>query len=877
MFMIESDFENMEKTKLEILNCYKYMMSEKETQITLAGEPVPLRDGYIYDRATHKEVDGRKPEEPVRQEYEKILNEDYDYHFDQMEIEVFIQRGSKGKPKNDKDRADIVVYRTGDKTKRDQNSDIFGIVETKRPTREEGIRQLMSYMSASSCDWGVWTNGAEIEYLYKNPRTGEIKRNFVFQIPSRGQTWEDIGRISKDKLIPASNLKAVFRRMLNTLYTNTNISRREKLGNEMIRLIFCKIWDERYYRNKPPKFKIGFDEKPKDVAKNVKELFDDVKSELSGDGVFDKNEEITLEDKSIAYVVGELERYSLHDTDKDVVGDAFEVFAESKLVGEKGEFFTPREVVKTAVKLVKPQPDQKILDPACGSGGFLIYSLENVWNEMENDRKYKGSPNLDKLKEEMAQRTFFGIDKEPDLVKIAKAYMAIVGDGRGGIVQQNTLHKPEEYEPRPKQLFVQGENKFKKFDAILTNPPFGSKIKVLKEESGQFDLGHIWKYDATKGWIKTDKVKPTEPQALFVERCLEMLKDGGTLAIVLPETYFHAPKVRYVLNYIRKGNNIKAVVDLPHNTFRPHCNAKTLLLIMEKGKPQQHKIVMAVAEEMGHDHRGEPIYRYDETTHRFTDVIWNDLEPIRKELDDPNNSKNQYVFTVDAKNIKRDIYVPRYYWEKKIKSIEAEAKKFNLEFVSVKKLVDDGIIQKFRGHGAPPSEFKGRGEVPYVRAADIVGWDLYKNPTAMVPTEIYKQIKGNGIDLHAKDIVFVKEGSYRVGTVAMVSKYDTGVLLNHHSIVFRVIKEDNEYGIDSFYLLYLFSHRLTQQQLFNKVMIDTTLPNIGNRWEELRLPISKDKKERERIKQQVRQVFEDRWKAQEKVAEIKREFGEFTM
>ncbi len=846
-------------------------------QANLSGKAVPPKEGYRFDIATGKPVDYRKPEEPVRQDYEKILKDDYDYDFDQMDIEVFIQRGSKTVPKNSSDRSDIVIYKTTDKNKRDQNQDILGIVETKRPHREDGIRQLQSYMSASSAQWGVWTNGDDIEYLYKDPQTGEVRRDFVFQIPSKGQTWEDIGRITKEKLIPASNLRLIFKRILNTLYANTNISRREKLGNEMIKLIFCKIWDERYFQDKPPKFKIGFAESPEEVAKNIKQLFEDVKAELSEDGVFDKNDEIKLEDRSIAIVVGELERYGLHKTDKDVVGDAFEIFAESKLVGEKGEFFTPREIVKTAVKLVDPKPGQKILDPACGSGGFLIYSLEHIWKQMEDDKKYRGSPNLDKLKKEIAEKTFFGIDKEPDLVKISKAYMAIVGDGRGGIVAQNTLHEPKDFDPKPKEIFVQNDNAFKRFNVILTNPPFGSKIKVLKEEAKHFDLGHVWKFIPEAGWNRTDKVKATEPQTLFVERCLQMLDDKGILAIVLPETYFHAPKVRYVLNYIKERGNIRAIIDLPHNTFRPHNNAKTILMVYEKGMAQQQEIVFGVAEEMGHNHRGEVIYRYDSERQNFTRVVWDDTEIIRKELDNPRDPTNKYVFTVKAEEIRNDMYVPRYYWKKRIERLEAEAKSQNVSLVPVSELIEKEIIKKYRGHGAPPSEFKGRGEIPYVRAADIVSWELYKNPTAMVPIEIYKKIKGHGVNLKVGDIVFVKEGSYRVGSVAIVSRYDTEILLNHHSIVFRVVKEENEYNITPFYLLYLFSHQLTQKQLFNKVMVDTTLPNIGNRWMELKLPISNSEEERKNISSRIEQLFEKRWAAQGEISKLKEDFGEFTM
>ena len=249
-----------------------------------------LREGYILDFATKKHVDFRKPEEKVRQEYEKILYEDYDYKFGQIDIEVSIQRGEKNSKKNKSEKADIVIYRTEDKNKRKQNEDILGIIETKRPNRKEGIKQLMSYMSATSCFWGVWTNGDEIEYIIRNVKTGVIKREYIFNIPKRGESLEDLGKISKDKLRPVKNLKPIFKRILKTLYSNTNISRKEKLGSEMIRLIFCKIWDEKYNLSALPEFRVIPEENPDKLRRRIRKLFDEVKQELSDDGVFDKHE-----------------------------------------------------------------------------------------------------------------------------------------------------------------------------------------------------------------------------------------------------------------------------------------------------------------------------------------------------------------------------------------------------------------------------------------------------------------------------------------------------------------------------------------------------------------------------------------------------------
>jgi type I restriction enzyme M protein len=845
-----------------------------------------LKEGYINDFATNKAVDYRKPEEKVRQEYEKILYDDYFYDKGQLDIEVSIQMGSSTK------KADIVIYKNSS-TDRSQYSDILGIIEVKQKSRKDGLEQLTSYMQATSSEFGVWTNGEEIEYLYKNSK-GEVKKDFLFNIPKKGETIQEIGNITKDKLQPVRNLKPVFRRILNTLYSNTNISRKEKLGSEMIKLIFCKIIDEKYELNSLPSFRVSIDEmeainndKSEDdsiklqqyskIKKRIQQLFLKVKNELSDDGIFSKNEEITLDAKSVVYVVGELEQIALLKTEKDAIGEAFETFAESKLVGEKGEFFTPREIVKLAIQILNPQPNKSIIDPACGSGGFLIYALEHVWKTMDSDRQYKNSNDLKTLKRQVAEKYFYGLEKEIDLVKICKAYMTIIGDGKSKIVQENTLHPIHEFQPKTKELFTtekDGEICLNKFDFVITNPPFGSKIKVLKEDSKYFKLGHQWKKSGDS-YVKTDKIKETEPQELFIERCLELLKDGGKMAIVLPETYFHAPSKKHVLDFLVKNNNILAVIDLPHNTFRPYCNAKTCLFILERNAKQNNNIIMAVAEEMGHDHTGRLIYRYDNKTQRFTEEIWDDTETIRNELKNRKFEKN--TFYVPKADIANNVYVPRYYWKRKEEEIKEIAINQGFNLVSINKLLEKNIIKTFNGHGSPPSEYKGTGTIPYIRVADIINWEIYKNPTALIPEHVYLKIKGaNGFDLQEEDITFVRRGSYRIGSVAMISKFDTRVLLTNEITTFRILNNANEYNINAYYLLFALSHSITQKQLYNKIFIDTTLPNIGDRWKELLIPIPKDLNKLSEISEKIKGTFNQKWEALEGLSNLKNEFGNIT-
>jgi len=286
---------------------------------------------------------------------------------------------------------------------------------------------------------------------------------------------------------------------------------------------------------------------------------------------------------------------------------------------------------------------------------------------------------------------------------------------------------------------------------------------------------------------------------------------------------------------------------------------------------------MGVAEQIGHDHNGKEIFRYNNETHEFTDEIWDDTKIIREELKSPANPSNKNVFIIKSTDIKESVYVPRYYWNRRIEELRHEADSRGLEFVQLKDLIGEKVIADYPGHGSPPGEYKGRGTIPYVRVADIVNWAIYKNPTALIPERIYHKIKGkNSIDLREKDVLFVRRGSYRIGSVALVSRFDTEVLLTREIHVFRVLNERNSYGLDAFYLLYLFSHDLTQRQLPNKVLLDTTLPNIARRWEELYLPVAKDIAERDKIKQQIGEAFIQKWEGQQKIMELAKEFGNLT-
>ena len=669
------------------------------------------------------------------------------------------------------------------------------------------------------------------------------------------------------------NLKTVFHAIRNHLAGNaTGTTMDQVIAQQIINIIFCKIYDERFTRKDDQvTFRVGVNEDSETVSKRIKELFAKVKSKYSE--VIEVADEIKLDDNSIKYVVGELQSYCLIDTERDVIADAFEVFIQYALKGGQGQFFTPRNIVKLMVEIVKPQPNEIVIDPACGSGGFLVESMRYMWKQLEKQaQEYDWSESaLEEEKKSCAIKCIKGIEKDSFLAKVTKAYMAILGDGKGGVFCEDALIKPSEWKNATQQSVGLGH-----FDVLLANPPFGKDIKVTGEEKlKQYDLAYKWKTE-NGNLIKTNELKDEEAiQIIYIERCLSLLSDGGRMGLIIPETYFHAPSTKYILQYLIKGNNVMWLIDLPHNTFRPHNNAKCVVIVLQKGRMQQDYINMAVAEQMGHDHQGKEMYRWNHETKKVdTTKLWDDIPLILSEIN--NNEFKRYCFSVDRHIVEsKGVYVPRYYWQNRMQEIKEEAAKNDQTLVPMTKLIADEVISFFDGHGSPEGEAKGKGEIPYVRVKDIVNWEVYKDPTSKIPLETYLEKKGNKKDINVHDILYVRRGSYRIGSVAMVSPYDTKALYTREILILRVA-ENNDYGITPYYLLYLLSHKLTQLQAENKILIETTLPNIADRWKELELPIDNDKHKIQEISSRIKKVIEDKWNAVGEITKLCQELGNLT-
>lgn len=638
---------------------------------------IVIPEGKICDY-----IDGKfrndTPEEYVRQTIEKRLVNEHKYLTKQIKIEFTLQLGSN------KPRADIVIF-DKDCTELTQNN-IKIIIECKKETvdarnAKEGVEQLKSYISACpNCQWGMWTNGKQKEVFKKGV---DEHGNLVFvdynDIPSADGNLDEINRPQRQSLKNASddNLLFVFKTCHNHIHVNDGLQKQPAFF-ELLKVIFCKIEDERNIP-KPLDFYTTSEERSNadgqlTVKKRISKIFERVKKKHGK--IFDANDEIKLNPRSLAYIVSELQKYSLLNTDIDIKGKAYEEIVGANLRGDRGEFFTPRNVMKMVVEMVNPTMDERVLDSSCGTGGFLVTAMTHVIGELERDfsqslGKARKDWDSDEIKafqdkiSEMAANNFFGFDINPDLVKATKMNMVMNNDGSGNILQTNSLLPPHEWsdEFRAKLAEALGVEKsdirnhetLEFFDVIVTNPPFGSKIPIKDEAVlKQFELAHIWENNKQTGvWTKTNRLQSSvPPEILFIERCTQLLVPGGRMGIVLPDSILGAPGLGYIREWLIKNHRIIASVDLHADTFQPRNGTQTSVLFLQKkakeekddeeknGVMSDYNIFMAIAERIGHDKRGNPLFKRD---NEGNEILVDDEDSVITEEDSVVHAKKKKI------------------------------------------------------------------------------------------------------------------------------------------------------------------------------------------------------------------------------------------
>ncbi len=625
-------------------------MATREPAVTHA--PVTVAVGSVPDGKVQDFLTGRlfndTPEEYVRQNIEKALVRQYKYDPKDCEPEFRIKEGVANK------RVDIVVFEPG-KDHRQEHAFIY--VETKKrgtpPShKKDGVEQLKTYMSASlNARYGLWTNGDERFCFARRPGAKGHTFHEIIEIPGAGQSEEDAQRPTRKDLVPATadNLLFAFRRCHNYIAGTEGMQKSEAFW-ELLKLIFCKIEDERsgvinFYVT-PTERANGTTAGP--ARARIQKVFKD-KVVNKYPTIFVDTDRIDLKANTVAYVVSQLQGFSLLRSPVDVKGIAYEEVVGSNLRGDRGEFFTPRNACRMAVRMLDPQPSERILDPACGTGGFLITAMNHAIEVLDLTERASWADATSgtemEYRELYAQRTDYlikrvnGLDLNPHLVRAAKMNMVMNNDGEGGLHQANSLTNPHSWDPSAATAVPLGS-----IDVLVTNPPFGANIVIDDGEIlNQYDLAAIWDQQDDGSWdIRFDKSanrvlqRSQPPEILFIERCVQFLRPGtGRMAMVIPNGILNNPALAYVRQWMLHNTQILAVIDMARELFQPKNDTQTSMVLMRRLSEHEradalhdqldYPVFMAIAEKIGQDKRGNTIYRRNDTGE---DVLVSRLEPI---------------------------------------------------------------------------------------------------------------------------------------------------------------------------------------------------------------------------------------------------------
>ncbi len=676
--------------------------------------------------------------------------------------------------------------------------------------------------------------------------------------------------IRKKDLKKIANLKKTFILINQHLYgklkyTDTDTRTRSK---EIINLLLCKLVDE---ISKSPEDSVAFcikdNETKSEVLKRIQAFFRENVKDIYPD-IIGENENINLTEDLVYLIVEELQNISLLQSSKDILSDAFEIFVSKILKEEGGQFFTPPNIIKFMVNYLNPKIDSKILDPACGHGGFLLEVKDLLWFKIDSEEK----------KIEVASN-LYGIDKDLFLARISKLYLEILSGGKSNIFCEDSLD-PRSYRAQARKTI---KNNY--FDFILTNPPFGVKIPINKKEILiNYDLGHSWKNINGK-WKKQNKLlKQQAPQVLFIERCIQLLKDGGKLGIVLPEGIFGNPSDRYIWEYLNSNGKILGIISLDQTTFQPYTCNKTSILFFQKmlKVPEEYKIDFAIVNKVGHDKDGKVLYKLNKDGSQKLDFNGNpfindeliELHTKLKDSEDFNYLKEQKFFKMNFNQIKNNIFIPYYYTgvEKTLKKLEND-KDYTL--VSIKDLIDKGIIKTTKGGYLPRGDeigsyVYGLGDIPFIRTSDINNWEINLDSHKKTSKEVYEQYKDKQ-NIEEGDILLVKDGGPNlIGNTAYITELDTKIIIQSH--IFQIKARPNDDFIDSYLLLYLLKLDIVLKQIQAITFIQGTIATIGNRITEVTLPIPSDINKIKEISNYIKEIIKNKVYTRKRIASLSRQF-----
>jgi type I restriction enzyme M protein len=640
----------MDKAVMAAESIDKTMTSEYPEPEDSENEVPLISSDITTDYITGREVKD-SPKERVRQRIIRALFHEYGLSVESMEPDFPIPVEIGGKTRRKK--VEIAIF-AHDKEHALQNLRRVVICRPEPKNGKKGVTKLRDHEQAAkdleelkefmtaipSCQYGLWTNGLDFFFLRK-----EITRfDTVFEPradwPLADESQESRSVVSDARLRRADPemLRTAFRRCHNFIHGNEGMPKDAAFW-QFLYLIFAKMHDERgngvtrrFYAHPTEPFSV---EGRKAIRVRIEPLFEEVKTRYgpaSDNPIFRGNEEITLSDRALGFLVAELARYDFARTDIDAKGVAYQELVGTNLRGDRGQYFTPRGAIHLMVEMLDPQEDERVLDPACGTGGFLRETLKHLLECWKHAEGTAGDPDsteeLQSHQERLAtfaRQNLFGADFDPFLVRASSMNLLMVANTTGNVFHMDSLAFPQGHLPGVEP--AQKKIRLGTIDVLMTNPPFGSDIPITDPQlldAYKDGVARSWRRKEDGAWIPAEgRMNTVAPEILFIQRAVEWLREGGRMGIVLPDGILGNPGDEPIRRWILDHCWVLASVDLPVETFivEANVNILTSLLFLKKktqqermaeslsGQPVDYPVFMAVAEKVGFDRRGNTLYK----------------------------------------------------------------------------------------------------------------------------------------------------------------------------------------------------------------------------------------------------------------------------
>jgi len=597
-----------------------------------------------------------------------------------------------------------------------------------------------------------------------------------------------------------SSLKR-FEDIHNYIYANDGLSEQQVL-EEIVKILFIKFYDEQrgkksFYISDSESLKINSGKDQNSFLNRINQLFEETKQKY--DTYFDRKDRLKLSTQSLAFVVKKLQVINFKNSKNDANGLAFQKFLGRHAKGGRGQFFTPDPIIDFCVETIQPNPDEKIIDPACGTGGFLFSSLRYI-RENYTDIDIQN----------YVQNNIFGIEINTCISQMAKIKFLIECNADPNILCSNALINIKELSLKYKQQ-ANLTNLENYFDVILTNPPFGTQGKITNSELlSKYELGHKWNKHG-KNYVRSNNVlKGQVPEILFIERCLQLLRPGGRLGIVLPNGHFENSSLEYLRKYIKDKANMLGVVLLPQETFIPYgTGVKASLLFLQKKNGEvinRKQVFFSKIIKIGYagNKNGSPIYKKDKYG---LVIVENGQKIIDEDFSEVVHDYNQFLKTFSIKSEKSfsissnqlNIRFDYNYYSPENRKLIASLMK-----LKAVRLCEVAEIVKTKSKRLKQNEI-----VEYIELSDIYtkSFEIINSttlPTNDLPSRASYELKtGDVITAVAGNSI----GTRKHATAYVTEEFNRAICTNG----FRVLRN---FRINPFYLLYYFQSDLFLKQVF---------------------------------------------------------------